>query len=485
MKNKTINNLIKIIILAIVLIIGMQNKSNAAIIVSTDKQVDSGGTVTISVNSRQALGAYKVTITDTAGLTLISAAGGEKSSDNKTVTGSSSSGTTSLATYTFKVPEVSSDTKYNVKFKIYNMETPEVNGVSDENNTAVVTVKAKASDSSNGGGSTGGSGSSGSNDGGSTTTEQAKLTALKVNGTKKSISNSMSVTVEDKETLSIAPTTSNKESCTVTNAKNKESKTIASGKTGEIKLEKGATNKLTIKLASGKSYTLTVYNNEKTEDEPNVIDEPKETDTKILLKSLKIEGFTLEPEFSSEVYEYTINLNAEQEEITSLNIEALGEKDDYTVEITGNENFIEGKNIVTITVKSADGSVTATYKIIVNKEVKAVETVAELTTVPQEVINNPIWTTTQAILITIFTSIIAIAGIVFAVIEYKYKKEDTDEFGEIPYAKIGFEKQEKIDKEADKDLMKDSKEEQKQKEDSTFAVLNEEEMPKKKKGKHF
>lgn len=134
---------LKITLILISIIFMLQVKVQAAVIGSTDKQVESGsGNVTISVTSKQALGAYKLKVTDTAGLELVNSAGGEISSDKKTITGSSASGITSLGTYTFKVPTVTKDTTYNIKFSITGMETINLETVSDETNVAKVVVKA-------------------------------------------------------------------------------------------------------------------------------------------------------------------------------------------------------------------------------------------------------------------------------------------------------------------------------------------------------
>jgi len=131
------------LLILISIILMFQVEVLAAVIVSTDKEVESGsGNVTISVTSKQALGAYELKLTDTAGLELISSAGGEISPDKKTITGSSSSGITNLGTYTFKVPTVTVNKTYNVKFLISKMETVDLNEIANETNTATITVKA-------------------------------------------------------------------------------------------------------------------------------------------------------------------------------------------------------------------------------------------------------------------------------------------------------------------------------------------------------
>ena len=135
--------IIRTLLILISIIFMLQLNVFAAVIVSTDKEVNSGsGNVTISVTSKQALGAYELKLTDTAGLELMSSAGGEISPDKKTITGSSSSGITNLGTYTFKVPTVTVDTTYNVKFSISKMETVDLEEIASETNIAVIIVKA-------------------------------------------------------------------------------------------------------------------------------------------------------------------------------------------------------------------------------------------------------------------------------------------------------------------------------------------------------
>lgn len=83
------------------------------------------------------------------------------------------------------------------------------------------------------------------------------------------------------------------------------------------------------------------------------------------LEKLNISGgYTLNPTFSSDVYEYTLEIN--DLSVTSLDIEAVANVDDATVEIVGNTELKPGENIVTILVKSVDGNDIRTYQIIVN-----------------------------------------------------------------------------------------------------------------------
>ncbi len=237
--------------------------------------------------------------------------------------------------------------------------------------------------------------------------------------------------------------------------------------TGTKTLKPGE-NKINIivKAEDGKERTYTITVNKQ--------------DSEVLLKSLKLQGVKSEeekvdlsysPEFSSEVYEYSVNV---ANDITKIDVEAVASKEDYKVEITGNDDLKDGENIITILVKAKDSDKVTTYKIKVIKE-EAIEAVATLDETPQTGEENGVDEDIMKIAIVTFTALVAIAGIVFAVIEYNYsKKHKNEEMGEIPYSNIGF-KDEEPDK---KDILEDQKEEN----DTDKKV---EKDKSKKRGKHF
>lgn len=296
--------------------------------------------------------------------------------------------------------------------------------------------------------------------------EKATMTKVQV-GDKTYTKSGFTVKVaNDVTSIKIVPTISNGESYT-----------INGGKSNTVKLEEG-TNTIRIKLASGNSYKIYVRREAKVDDTPNVIEEKPEKEAKLLLKSLSIKGvkseeekvdLLLTPEFSAEVYEYALLLDETLSDITKLDIEAIAQSEDFTVEITGNEELKDGENIITITVKSKDGKNTQDYKIIVTKEAKTVPVATPVTTVEveQEVVQY-LWDPTKKVIITVFTSIIALMGIAYAIIEYRYTKEKIDEAQipysginvdneedkeEMPFAKVGFEKE----VEDKKDILKEEK----------------------------
>lgn len=85
----------------------------------------------------------------------------------------------------------------------------------------------------------------------------------------------------------------------------------------------------------------------------------------LVLSSLKINGYTLSPKFESNVYEYKINVL--DPNITKLDVSAVANDENATIEITGNTNIINGENVINITVTSQDGKETVTYQIHVTK----------------------------------------------------------------------------------------------------------------------
>ena len=81
------------------------------------------------------------------------------------------------------------------------------------------------------------------------------------------------------------------------------------------------------------------------------------------LSELTVEGYTLNPEFSTDIYEYTLDVT--DTSITSLNVQAISNVENAEVEIVGNTDMKVGKNVITILVKSENDEI-ATYQIVVN-----------------------------------------------------------------------------------------------------------------------
>ena len=127
MKNKVLTIMFSVIITLLLLTIKLQ----AVTYTSTDCTVKSGESITITVKASENMQNYDMSLTSYTGLTFTGCSANENAAVNSS-TGAISfatlgSGVTTLGTYTFKAPEVTKDTTYNVVFNI--------NGVS---NTAKV-----------------------------------------------------------------------------------------------------------------------------------------------------------------------------------------------------------------------------------------------------------------------------------------------------------------------------------------------------------
>lgn len=323
--------ILKIVLIMITFILLMQVHSMAAVIVSTDKQVETdSGTVTISVTSKQNLGAYTLQLTDTAGLTLVSASAGENaqiSNDNKTITGSYANGTKSLGSFTFKVPSVTKDTKYNIQFSITGMETPNLDKIQEETNTAVLTVKAKE-----------------------TVPETPPTTTTPETPTTPSTPATTTPTTPEEPTFtSVNETVYAKQTVNIRESYTTSSKILGSLQKGKEVTRTGVGSNGWSKVTyNGK--TAYISSSYLTTTKP--VEEEKSNNAN--LKSLEVDNQELVPSFSANTVAYTMQVT---NTITELNIKAEPEDEKATVSIQGNKNLKEGENLVTISVSAEDGTV--------------------------------------------------------------------------------------------------------------------------------
>lgn len=446
---------IKILLVLIIAIFSVQMKVQAAVITSTDKQVQSNsGTVTIEVKSKQALGSFTLKLTDKAGLTLEKTEKGsssfEVSKDNLTISGSSSDGITNLGTFTFKVPTVTKETTYNIKFSITGMETTDLEPITNETNTAVIKVspvvelpkdsatqepEKPVEKSSEARLKKFGispkeydfSGFSKTPDKEEWSTEVPNsVTSVEVYAEPKD--SKAKVTGDGKITLNEG---NNKVGVTVT-AENGNKKTYIINIKRKTKAEEDAENgenRLKSLSIKPEEYDFTGFDSEKLEytaEVPNEIEEievlataidskaqitgtgmialeegenelkieviavngDKKTYTLTVtreehevkevlgLTSLSIKGLKLSPSFKKETNEYTVTL---EEDLAELEITAKSNETEATVEIVGNKDLKQGENVITILVKNEEKEETATYQIIVNKNVVVEAEIVEKT----------------------------------------------------------------------------------------------------------
>ena len=484
------NKIFSIIFIVICIILALELKVSARNIVSTDKEVNSGdGNVTITITSKQPLGSYAIDLTDANGLELISASGGTVSADNKKITGSSTDGVTTLGSYTFKVPTVSQDTTYNIKFHASIMEDPNGNSIEDEDNTAVLTVKAKvetppANNTTDN--------NSNSNNNNTTTQEKSSEARLRDFGiTPNDFSGFKRDTYEYKVEVP------NNVAEVEVYARTLDSNAKIKSGTGKISLKEGQNKAEVVVVAEDgkttKTYTLNITRQSaetpaepETEPTTQPTTEPTTENTneeKLGLSSLTVNQMNLKPNFSTDTYEYTIELT---QDINSLEIEAKSNKDTAIVEIFGNENLQQGENLITIIVSDTSSEENTIYQITVNKNLSEKEVVSSV-----DWLDPATWGFKQYLIVG--TVIVLIIIIIIAIIlKIKLSKMDDEDDIEFPGVKeldkAMSEHQELTNSEEEnKKEVKNIEPENydtKQKLDEFFNNEEKESTPKKK-GKHF
>lgn len=110
-----------------------------------------------------------------------------------------------------------------------------------------------------------------------------------------------------------------------------------SGNTKLTKSENTISVRVTAEDGTSKVYTITVL---------------KEPEVNLKLSSLQIEGIDLEPVFDSDTFYYTSSLI--DTELTSLNVNAVANKNDANIEITGADKLVDGENLINIIVSNED-----------------------------------------------------------------------------------------------------------------------------------
>lgn len=224
----------------------------------------------------------------------------------------------------------------------------------------------------------------------------------------------------------------------------------------------------------------------------------KLADVGVKLSELSVENYTLSPEFSSDVFEYTLNIT--DTSITNLTINAKSDEENVDIEIVGNNELKLGKNIITILVTSKDDNLTTTYQIVVNIE----ETQPENNQIIAGIDNNDLF---MYIGIGVVVLVILIIIIVAIVRKRRNAKETDDYDDEEDFAPLNTyslenisndeksEKLENTDSNSNKDTTitdeteqdKENKRKEKLEEFSSYASSNDSDAntTPRKKGKHF
>ena len=122
-----------------------------------------------------------------------------------------------------------------------------------------------------------------------------------------------------------------------------------------ITLNVFATEDIENNLVNDLSDEEEITTNETTDEE---VIETEEDDSN--LKSLSIKGFSFYPSFRENIYNYSLTIN---EKVSQLEILAETENEDYTYEITGNDDLVEGENLIKVVVKDDDSEIKKEYEI--------------------------------------------------------------------------------------------------------------------------
>lgn len=324
--------------------------SDAAISASSST-VNSGGEATISITSDVAVVSYSVTATDLGGTTFVTSSGGT-GAGTTTITDAKDTGMTSLATFKVKVPEVTVDTVYTVTFTATAMDDTNLNAVADSTATAKITVKAPVVEVP------------------TTPTEPEQQPSTPVKLSSNANLRNLGINPNDFSGFKPGITSYNVEvKYDVSNVSiyayaEDDNATVAG--IGKKSLSVGKnTFEIVVTAQDGKTtktYTLEIKR--LTEEETEALNKPANKDVDLTLSSLKIEGITLVPEFSKDIYIYSAELTKDIEE---LEISATQSDSNVKIEIEGNEKIKEGENVIKIKLTAENGE-TAEYKITVKKD---------------------------------------------------------------------------------------------------------------------
>ena len=425
---KSLLSKIILIILLVQIIISTKSFAASAGIHSTDKTVTYGtdSSVTVTVSSNVKLGSYMVTVTDTGGLTLTGASGGEASSDMRSITSSSTSGVTTLANFTFSVPNVSSQTKYNVKFSVTAMEGTDLTDYDSTTNTATITVNPAVTTPPSSGGSTEDENQNKEPPKIPDETEhkypsETKPTETKKEETKSSNNYLSSITVRTgklspefyRETFEY--TVEFDDTVNLYNLKEIEISATAEDEratiegAGTIQLQEGENNiTLTVKAENGSARTYTI----------KVVKPEAVEQSSLRLKTLVLNGIntngeyqTINLDFDPETFEYNITV---PNTITSISVNPTTENEDIIIESNGGENLNEGNNRIIIMLTSpSDDSMKTTYTINVERQ-------AALITTEEHGLNNK---QLGIIIIAGVVGIILLIVIITAIVKHRKKKK--------------------------------------------------------------
>lgn len=157
--------------------------------------------------------------------------------------------------------------------------------------------------------------------------------------------------------------------------------------TGADNLEEGS-NLVKVKVVAengeSSSYSIFVTRKSPSIGEINIIPNVIEENPN---KVLQVTGIILDensnlfihPEYTPDIHDYTMELKGDA---TSIPLTVVANKQEAKIEIKGNENLVDGKNTIEITV--TDGQEELNYKIVVYKNIEYPQAVEETKLIKNE-----------------------------------------------------------------------------------------------------
>ncbi|MBO5413610.1 MAG: cadherin-like beta sandwich domain-containing protein [Clostridia bacterium] len=373
---------LKTIIFAVIMlgIMGISSKVQAAgaSISSTKTTATVGDSVTITVNINAAAWNLKVNGNGVSGGSIV---GYNPEGINTSTTKTYALNTSSAGTYTIKLTgdvtdgstDVTSDINTSVTVTVNNPAPVTPTNPPSSNNGGSTNNGSSSTGNSNSGSSNSGSSNSGSSNKPSNTTKPEEP--------KSNDSTLKGLAIEGYELYPAFDANTREYNLRVTNDITKVTvlPTVNHSK-ASYKIE-GATEELVV----GKNVITIVVTAEDGTTSNYVINVTREREG-LKVQYIKIyytdetgnrQELLLNPEFSAEIFEYTLKDLSYL--ISKLDVEVLANLEQAKIEVTGNEELVEGPNTIVITVTMPSESEeeedeVLTYKITVNKEKEPVVT---------------------------------------------------------------------------------------------------------------
>ena len=374
-----LKTIIFIIFMLAVICISSKVQAASASISATKTTATVGDNVTISVSINAAAWNLKVSGTGVSGGNIV---GYDPDGANTSTTKTYSLSTSNAGTYTVYLTGDVTDGNTDVNSPISKSVTVTVNPkpATPSTNTGGSTTGGNSNSGSNSKPSNGGTSNSGSGNSNSKPST-GSTTTTKPEEKKSNDSTLKGLVIEGYELYPAFEASTREYNLRVTNdiTKIKVVPTVNHEK-ASYKIE-GATEELIV----GKNVITVVVTAEDGSTSNYVINVTRNREG-LNVENIKLfytdetgnkQELVLNPVFSSDVFEYTVDNLSHL--INKLDFEVLANFEEAKIEITGNENLVEGENTITITVtmpseSEEEADEVLTYKIKVNKNAEPVVT---------------------------------------------------------------------------------------------------------------